>query len=100
MIKLPVCPHCNSVYYYKEVNKLSGYKKIECRNCGKVFEVSKLKSRIIFSLIYFVLLILLNVLFLAVFNAGGFVCIFITFALICLYVFLLPYTVKFKNIEK
>lgn len=84
MLRLPTCPHCNTVYRYKDVNKAMQKRDCTCYNCGKKFEVSKKKFLILFleialicaifdvlalymtERISFVLLVVLNAVFIAV----------------------------------
>lgn len=47
MLKLPVCPYCNTVYYYGEVVKSAKEKSMECYHCKRKFKITKLKGRII-----------------------------------------------------
>ena len=51
MFKLPVCPHCKTIYRYKDVKKELRKKECECYHCGKKFRVSKKKILILFLLI-------------------------------------------------
>ena len=37
MFKLPVCPHCKTVYSYKEVKDNNKKKVIQCYHCKKDF---------------------------------------------------------------
>ena len=41
MFKLPVCPHCKTVYRYKEVKENNKKKTIECYHCKKEFHNSR-----------------------------------------------------------
>lgn len=101
MIKLPVCPHCNTVFYYSDVVRLSKNKIGECYHCKKTFKVSKWKGRVIFYCIFAVLISLLDVIFLHITDTKTAIPI-IVFTLICVVVSLLflPYTVRFKSKEK
>lgn len=42
MFKLPVCPHCKTVYSYKEVKENNKKKDIECYHCKKEFHNSRI----------------------------------------------------------
>lgn len=37
MFRLPVCPHCKTVYSYKEVKENNKKKTIKCYHCNKNF---------------------------------------------------------------
>ncbi len=41
MFKLPVCPHCSTIYRYSEVKKTAFKKKQICYHCKKEFNISK-----------------------------------------------------------
>lgn len=41
MFRLPVCPHCETVYRYKEVKENKNKKEIVCYHCKKKFRPSK-----------------------------------------------------------
>lgn len=51
MFRLPVCPHCKTIYRYKDVKKKSVEKECNCYHCGKKFRVSKKKILILFLII-------------------------------------------------
>ena len=42
MFKLPVCPHCKTVYRYKEVKENNKKKVIKCYHCKKEFHNSRI----------------------------------------------------------
>lgn len=65
MFRLPVCPHCRTVYSYREVKK-SG-KIIKCYHCKKEFKKSFL-SKIIPFLLTLIPAFIINIFLL--FNAG------------------------------
>lgn len=41
MFKLPVCPHCHTVYRYGDVRQVMNKKQYECYNCKKTMIISK-----------------------------------------------------------
>lgn len=41
MFRLPVCPHCGTVYRYKEVRQALRKKKITCYHCKKEFAAKR-----------------------------------------------------------
>ena len=51
MIKLPVCPHCNTIYRYGDVRKMINKKGDTCYHCKKKFRVKKIKILILFLII-------------------------------------------------
>lgn len=100
MLKLPLCPYCKAIYRYGDVKKNTHKKSIKCHNCGKSFEVSYLKGRIIFICIVAALLIVINILLLN-FVSGITIlaCLLITVAVVGIAVLLFPYTVRYKKTE-
>lgn len=97
MLKLPVCPHCKTVFYYGDVIKLARQKKCKCYQCDKNFRVLKWKGRIIFYLIFAVIMCICNALLMHITDAKTAIPMII-FTVICviLSLFALPFTVKFK----
>lgn len=61
MFRLPVCPHCKTVYYYKEVIK-NKEKICTCYNCKGKFKQSKVKGYLILFLIIAVITVAVNIL--------------------------------------
>lgn len=51
MFKLPVCPHCHTIYRYGDVKKQLSKKESQCYHCGKKFRASKKKILILFLII-------------------------------------------------
>ena len=51
MPKLPVCPHCHTIYRYDDVRKLIFEKEHTCYHCDKNFRISKKNVLILFLII-------------------------------------------------
>lgn len=51
MPKLPVCPHCKTIYRYGDVCKIMHKKSHICYNCKKVFNLKRKKFLILFLII-------------------------------------------------
>ena len=60
MFRLPVCPHCKTVYRYKEVKENNRKKVIQCYHCKKEFRNSR-AGIIVLALIVCVAAALINV---------------------------------------
>lgn len=60
MLKLPVCPHCHTVYSYGEVRKIAKEKSHICYHCKKEFKASR-KPCIVPAIILLVLAVAANV---------------------------------------
>lgn len=101
MFKLPICPHCHTVYDYKEVKSLTQSKSAEqtCYNCKKTFFVKKTKL-IILALITVVVMSLINIFDLCVINNINFFRLMaINVVVIVIAILLYPYFISFKAIN-
>ncbi|MCH5298517.1 MAG: hypothetical protein J1E96_02020 [Ruminococcus sp.] len=50
MFRLPVCPHCRTVYHYGDVRKSKREKVIQCYHCKKSFTQSKKGFIVLFAI--------------------------------------------------
>lgn len=97
MFKLPVCPHCRTIYRYKDVKKESGKKECTCYHCGKKFRVSKKKILILFLIIALITAIF-DVLALYMIAGTSLVgMIIMNTVAVTAGFFLIPYFVEFKK---
>ena len=97
MLKLPVCPHCQTIYYYDEVMKSTKQKTMECYHCKKEFTVKKWRGRFILMSVVVAVMAVIDVLLLCVIKMQSAIPIMI-FTVICVLcsLLLLPYTVRYK----
>ncbi len=51
MLKLPVCPHCNTIYRYSDISKIMNKKSAVCYHCKKRFEIKRKNFLILFLII-------------------------------------------------
>lgn len=51
MPRLPVCPHCNTIYRYGDVSRVINKKSVVCYNCKKSFNVKRKNFLILFLII-------------------------------------------------
>ena len=51
MLKLPVCPHCHTIYRYGDVKKTLYEKNHKCYHCNKIFIISKIRILFLFIII-------------------------------------------------
>lgn len=99
MMKLPVCPHCNTIYRYGDVKNLI-YKKGEtCYHCKKNFKVRKIKI-----LILFLIIALITAIFdffeLYVMTGTSFLTLMITNIIaLTIGVLLIPFFVRFEKTD-
>lgn len=100
MLRLPVCPYCNTVYYYGEVVKSTKRKSMECYHCKRRFKISKLKGRIVFYSLLVPILGAIDVLMLF-FTSMKTTRPMIAFTVIsvALSLLLLPFTVRYRKIS-
>lgn len=97
-LRLPLCPHCGTRFFYKQVNEGKKLKTMSCPNCKKQFQVQYKKQTALLIIIAILLLIGLNCLLLAVAPFMNIVGLFLVTAVgICITYFLFPYTVRFKK---
>lgn len=97
MFKLPVCPHCKTIYRYKDVKKEAVKKECKCYNCGKKFRVSKKKILILFLIIALITGIF-DVLALYMIAGTSFIGLMIlNIIAVTAGFFLIPYFIEFKK---
>lgn len=108
MFKLPVCPHCGTVYRYKDIVNIYkerfGMTKAEdphCYHCQKQFKPSLIPGIFVLIPIWLLLNIGTLLLMLSRMTSLNIVLLFIiTLLYIALTVVLIPFFVTFKKIEK
>lgn len=99
MLKLPVCPHCNAVYRYKELISMKGTNN--CYHCGKKFIVKRAEGRAVLLCVVCILLIIFN-LFLFFSSQDLKITGVLTVAdaiVICAAFAAFPFTVRFKAVK-
>lgn len=97
MFKLPVCPHCKTIYRYKDVKKEEVKKECTCYHCGKKFRVSKKKILILF-LIIALITVIFDILALCMIACTSFIGLMIlNIIAVTAGFFLIPYFVEFKK---
>lgn len=102
MFKLPVCPHCGTIYRYKDVKKELEKKESSCYHCGEKFKISKKKFLILFLIIALITAIF-DILELYMISGTNLFGMIITNVIVITVGFLLiPYFTQFKkfNIKK
>lgn len=101
MFRLPVCPHCRTVYRYGDVVKNKHHKKIQCYNCKKYFRQSK-KGYLMLGLLVFLVSLIINIVTIAIFKDifKSVVPMFIiSVVIIFIGLLLTPLFIKYKNIK-
>lgn len=100
MFRLPVCPHCGTVYHYKDIKNEIKQKQDTCYHCKKQFRVSFFPGVLICGGILLILCIALNILVL--FRMRDFQLwplFLITLVFILLLYLLIPFFTSFRKTE-
>lgn len=96
MLKLPVCPHCGSVFYYGNVRRTMWKRTGNCENCKKDFLICGGWGRALFCLTALLVLMGVNFLLMLI-PAMNLSCLAAATGLgVAAAYFLLPYTVKYR----
>lgn len=100
MISLPVCPHCSTVFRYKDIRKLFFAKNCICYGCREQFRVSRKKVWIL-ALITVIVTVILNVAELIFLKNTTFMFLMITnITVLLIAIFIAPYFIEFIKTEK
>ena len=101
MFRLPLCPHCGTVYHYKDTKKAARDKHHTCYHCHKEFRATLFPGVIVIGGIMLILCIGTNLLLLSRMNALNLILLFgatIIYILLC-YV-LIPFFVRFVKDDR
>lgn len=99
MFKLPICPHCSTIYRYGEVKNSVKDKTKTCYHCGKTFAVSK-KGAVLLFVVLIAAASAINVLELYITPSLNFLVLAATnIILLIIGIVLIPFFVKFKKIN-
>ena len=100
MFRLPVCPHCHTVYRYKDVRRVMNKKEQECYNCKKKMKISR-KGFWLLGLIAVILSVASTFFIFNIFhNATAIAAYIVTVLIIVSAFFAGPFFVTFKKNEK
>lgn len=98
MFKLPICPHCKAVYYYRDTVKTSKTKKSTCHSCGREFNVKKKAGFAVLSAIIFIVAIIVNLILLNTLSFFSAAALLTATIIVILIGFLFyPYFISFKK---
>ncbi len=98
MFRLPLCPHCHTVYHYSDVRKIKKKKEEKCYHCGKSFKVSRLGYLVLLAIVV-LLSVVVNVMILSsmsnilVSTAPIFITSFLAVVIALIFT---PFFIKFK----
>ena len=101
MFRLPICPHCGTVYHYKEVRNAVKKKENTCYHCEKKFRARLFPGILIAAVIPIALSILLNLVMLNRMQEMQLLPLFaVTLAFLLIIYLIIPFFVSFKKNEK
>lgn len=100
MFRLPVCPHCGTVYHYKDTKEAIKKKENECYHCQKHFQAKIFPSILIGALLPLVLCIALNIFLLTRMTNLQLLPLFaVTLGFLLIIYIIIPFFTTFKKIE-
>lgn len=100
MPKLPVCPHCNTIYRYRDVRRIMNEKSEVCYHCKKSFEIKRKKLWILILIIALICAIF-DVFELYMVAQTNFITLVVTnVPFICIGLIFRPFYIKFVKTEK
>ena len=101
MFRLPICPHCGTVYHYKEVRNAVKKKENTCYHCEKKFRARLFPGILIAAVIPIALSILLNLVMLNRMQEMQLLPLFaVTLVFLLIIYLIIPFFVSFKKNEK
>lgn len=101
MFRLPVCPHCGTVYRYRDTKKAFQQKENTCYHCKKSFRARLLPYVFVETIILLPLCIGLNILMLYRMTRLNLIALFaVTVGFLILGYLLSPFFIHFQKSEK
>lgn len=100
MFHLPVCPHCGTVYRYKDTKKAIKNKENECYHCQNRFRAKIFPYMIVGAVIPLVLCIGMNIILMTRMTNLELLPMFaVTLVFLLIIYIIIPFFTKFKKIE-
>ena len=101
MFKLPVCPHCGTVYRYKDTKNAIINKENECYHCHKTFRIKMFPYVLIEAVAMIAISIGINLLILSRMSSLKLIPLFvITIGILVIVILLVPFFTHFVKTEK
>ena len=104
MFRLPVCPHCKTVYRYGDIKKQMIKKEGTCYHCKKRFKIKRFPGILVLLAIIVLLCVVINILLLTKAVSLDILTMLIMFSITIIFLvagyFLLPFFVSFRKAEK
>ncbi len=100
MFRLPVCPHCGTIYRYKDTKKAIRDKDNICYHCNKKFRAKIFPGILIGAVIPLILCIVINIILLSSMKEAQIVPLFaVTLVFLLIIYFIVPFFTKFRKTE-
>lgn len=101
MFHLPVCPHCGTVYRYKDTRQAIKNKDNTCYHCQKRFRARLFPTILVGAIIPLVLCIAINIFLLTRMTNLEILPLFaVTLGFLLIIYIIIPFFTKFKKIEE
>ncbi len=101
MFHLPVCPHCGTVYRYKDTRQAIKNKDNTCYHCQKRFRARLFPTILVGAIIPLVLCIAINIFLLTRMTNLQLLPLFaVTLGFLLIIYIIIPFFTKFKKIEE
>ena len=101
MFKLPVCPHCGTVYRFRDTVKAVAQKENVCYHCQKKFKAKFFPDILVAAAIAIAASIGMNLLILSRITSFNLFPLFaVTIGLLLLVILVIPFFTRFKKIEE
>lgn len=100
MFRLPVCPHCGTIYRYKDTKKAIKDKDNICYHCNKKFRAKIFPGILIGAMIPLILCIVINIILLSSMKEAQIVPLFaVTLVFLLIIYLIVPFFTKFRKTE-
>lgn len=101
MFRLPTCPHCGTVYRYRDTKEAIKKKENICYHCNKKFTAKRFPYLLVGALIPLVLCIVINIVLLSRMENLQLIPLFcVTLVFLLIIYFIIPFFTKFKKSEE
>ena len=101
MFRLPVCPHCGTVYRYRDTRRALKNKENTCYHCKNRFKARSFPYIFVGAVVPLVLCIAVNIFMLTRMKSLQLLPLFaVTLAALLIIYLIIPFFTKFKKLEK
>lgn len=100
MFRLPVCPHCGTIYRYKDTKKAIREKDNICYHCNKKFRARIFPGILVGAVIPLILCIVINIILLSSMKEAQILPLFaVTLVFLMIIYLIVPFFTKFRKTE-